>query len=316
MTTQNQSSTPNINFIKPDYLKKGDRVAIVAPAGTLQGRHKAIEKAESLLKEWGLVPILGQHLFVQNNHFAGKDSERLSDFQWALDSAEIKAIWCARGGYGTTRIIDDLNFDRFKKAPKWIIGYSDITAIHNKLYGLGYESIHGMMPVNAEEDYESITPSLESLKAILFGDLSKYTIAVNSNNRIGKANGVLTGGNLTLLSAQLGSTTQLNTKGTILFIEETGEYKYHIDRMLQSLKRAGYFEECSGVIVGDLSKIKANPMAWGSSVEQLIIDALKEYKFPIAFGIPAGHELDNRALIFGRKIALNVTPNKTEIAFE
>ena len=106
MTTQNQSSTPNINFIKPDYLKKGDRVAIVAPAGTLQGRHKAIEKAESLLKEWGLVPILGQHLFVQNNHFAGKDSERLSDFQWALDSAEIKAIWCARGGYGTTRIID------------------------------------------------------------------------------------------------------------------------------------------------------------------------------------------------------------------
>jgi muramoyltetrapeptide carboxypeptidase len=173
-----------------------------------------------------------------------------------------------------------------------------------------------MMPVNAEEDYESITPSLESLKASLFGDLSKYTIAVNSNNRIGKANGVLTGGNLTLLSAQLGSTTQLNTKGTILFIEETGEYKYHIDRMLQSLKRAGYFEECSGVIVGDLSKIKANPMAWGSSVEQLIIDALKEYKFPIAFGIPAGHELDNRALIFGRKIALNVTPNKTEIAFE
>ncbi len=316
MTAQTLPPSEHKKCISPSPLKKGDSVAIVAPAGILKGRHVAIEKAQALLESWGLVPVLGPHLFAQNHHFAGEDSERLSDLQWALDRSDIKAIWCARGGYGSTRIIDDLNFDGFQKSPKWLIGYSDITALHNALQNLGYQSIHGMMAVNMEDDLEHISTSIETLKASLFGALNSYTIASHKLNRQGKAKGVLVGGNLTLLTAQLGSPTQLNTQGTILFIEEIGEYKYHIDRMLQSLKRAGYFEHCTGVIIGNMSKIKTNTTAWGSSVEQLITDALKAYDFPIAFGIPAGHELENRALIFGRNINLNISPTTTQISFE
>ena len=316
MTAQTPPPSEQKKCIRPAYLKKGDRVAIVAPAGILKGRQAAIEKAQALLESWGLVSVLGPNLFTQKNHFAGKDAERLSDLQWALNDTDIKAIWCARGGYGSMRIVDDLNFEGFQKSPKWLIGYSDITVLHNKLQALGFESIHAMMAVNMGDDIEQITPSIETLRASLFGTLSSYTIAPHKLNQNGKTKGVLVGGNLTLLTAQLGSTTQLNTEGTILFIEEIGEYKYHIDRMLQSLKRAGYFEHCSGVIVGDMTKIKANTTPWGSSVEQLIIEVLKDYDFPIAFGMPSGHELENRALIFGRNITLNISSSETKINFE
>ena len=316
MTAQTLPPSEHEKCIRPAYLKIGDSVAIVAPAGILKGRQAAIKNAQVLLKSWGLVPVLGPHLFAQKNHFAGEDAERLSDLQWALDDTDIRAIWCARGGYGSMRVVDDLNFEKFQKHPKWLIGYSDITVLHNRLQALGYESIHGMMAVNMEEDIEKITPSIETLKASLFGTLSSYSIAPHNLNQNGKTKGVLVGGNLTLLTAQLGSATQMNTHGTILFIEEIGEYKYHIDRMLQSLKRAGYFEHCSGVLVGDMTQIKANTTPWGSSVEQLIVDVLKEYDFPIAFGIPSGHELENRALIFGRNITLNIDPSETKITFE
>lgn len=316
MTAQTPPPSEQKKYIRPAYLKRGDRVAIVAPAGILKGRQAAIENAQVLLKSWGLVPVLGPHLFAQKNHFAGEDAERLSDLQWALDDADIRAIWCARGGYGSTRIIDDLNFEGFQKSPKWLIGYSDITVLHNKLQNLGYESIHGMMAVNMEENRNAIASSMATLKASLFGALTSYSIAPHKLNQKGKTKGVLVGGNLTLLAAQLGSDTALNTKGKILFIEEIGEYKYHIDRMLQSLKRAGYFEHCSAVLVGDMTEIKANTTPWGSNEEQLIVDVLKAYDFPIAFGIPSGHELENRALIFGRNISLNISPSETKINFE
>ena len=316
MTAQTLPPSEQKKCIRPAYLKKGDRVAIVAPAGILKGRQAAIEKAQELLESWGLVPVLGPNLFTQKNHFAGEDAERLSDLQWALDDTDIRAIWCARGGYGSMRIVDDLDFEGFQKSPKWLIGYSDITVLHNKLQALGYETIHGMMAVNMEDDIERITTSIETLEASLFGTLSSYSIAPHKLNQKGKTKGVLVGGNLTLLTAQLGSSTQLNTQGTLLFIEEIGEYKYHIDRMLQSLERAGYFKHCSGVLVGDMTEIKANTTPWGSSVEQLIVDVLKAYDFPIAFGIPSGHELENRALIFGRNITLNISPSETKINFE
>ena len=316
MTAQTLPPSEQKKYIRPAYLKKGDRVAIVAPSGILKGRQAAIEKAQELLESWGLVPVLGSNLFTQKNHFAGKDVERLSDLQWALDNTDIRAIWCARGGYGSMRIVDDLNFEGFQKSPKWLIGYSDITVLHNALQNLGYESIHGMMAVNMEEGIEPISTSIKTLKASLFGTLSSYSIAPHRLNQKGKAKGVLVGGNLTLLTAQLGSDTALNTQGKILFIEEIGEYKYHIDRMLQSMKRAGYFEHCSGVLVGDMTQIKANTPPWGSSVEQLIVDVLKDYDFPIAFGIPSGHELENRALIFGRNITLNISPSETKMNFE
>ena len=208
-----------------------------------------------------------------------------------------------------------LNFEAFKKNPKWLVGYSDVTALHNQLQNLGYETLHAMMPVNMEEDAKSITASITSLKAGLFGTLSKHSIEPNKSNRMGSAKGVLTGGNLTLLTAQLGSKSQLDTRNKILFIEEIGEYKYHIDRMLQSLKRAGYFDHCNGVIVGDMMDIKANSPAWGTGIEELIMNILDPYDFPVAFGIPAGHKPENRALIFGRSIDLNITKSETVIRF-
>jgi muramoyltetrapeptide carboxypeptidase len=315
MNAQTPLTSKLEKYHTPIYLKAGDTVVIVAPSGILKGRQHAIDKAQQLLKNWGLFTVLGRHVFAQNHHFAGSDAQRKSDMQWALDHPNAKAIWCARGGYGSIRILDDLNFNLFKKQPKWLIGYSDITALHNTINNLGFESIHGMMAVNLEEDRKATSSSIETLKLSLFGQLKSYKIAAQQSNKKGTAEGILVGGNLTLLANQLGSASQIDTKGKILFIEEIGEYKYHIDRMLQSLKRAGYFEQCTGVIVGDMTKIKSNTTAWGSSVEKLILNILEPYDIPIAFGIPAGHELDNRALIFGRYITLKVTSKETQITF-
>lgn len=314
MSVKNPQYKAPQKYIRPANLQLGDSVAILAPAGLLKGRQQAIESAQDLLKSWGLVPVLGVHLFNQNNHFAGTDAQRFRDFQQALDTPEIRAIWCARGGYGTMRIADNLNFEGFKKSPKWLIGYSDITVLHNKVNNLGYETLHAMMAVNMEQN-KTIENSIDSLKAALFGNLSTYSLASNKANRLGDAKGVLIGGNLTLLTAQLGSATQLDTRDKILFIEEIGEYKYHIDRMMQSLKRAGYFEHCAGVVVGDMIEIKSNSPAWGSSTEALIMEVLKNYEFPVAFGIPSGHAPENRALIFGRSIELSVSKSKTVIRF-
>lgn len=301
--------------IKPDYLKSGDTIAIIAPSGVLNNRNQAIENAKKLIVEWGLVPIIGKNIYKKNYHFAGNDKQRLDDLQWAFDHKNIKAIWCARGGYGSIRIIDQLSFDQFKKYPKWLIGYSDITVLHNKLNNLGFETIHGMMAVNMEENQKEINESIESLKNCLFGELKSYHINNNKYNRIGKSSGILVGGNLTLLASQLGSSSEIDTKDKILFIEEIGEYKYHIDRMLQSLKRAGFFDNCNGVLIGDMSEIKINSPSWGSSVNELIYDVLKPYKFPISFGIQSGHLKHNESLIFGRNIDLDVKASKTIISF-
>jgi muramoyltetrapeptide carboxypeptidase len=301
--------------IKPDYLKSGDTIAIIAPSGVLNNRNQAIENAKKLIVEWGLVPIIGKNIYKKKYHFAGNDKQRLDDLQWAFDHKNIKAIWCARGGYGSIRIIDQLSFDQFKKYPKWLIGYSDITVLHNKLNNLGFETIHGMMAVNMEENQKEINESIESLKNCLFGELKSYHINNNKYNRIGKSSGILVGGNLTLLVAQLGSSSEIDTKDKILFIEEIGEYKYHIDRMLQSLKRAGFFDNCNGVLIGDMSEIKINSPSWGSSVNELIYDVLKPYKFPISFGIQSGHLKHNESLIFGRNIDLDVKASKTIISF-
>ena len=315
LMTKNKKNKNLKSLIKPDYLKSGDTIAIIAPSGVLNNRNQAIENAKKLIIEWGLVPIIGKNIYKKNYHFAGNDKQRLDDLQWAFDHKNIKAIWCARGGYGSIRIIDQLSFDQFKKYPKWLIGYSDITVLHNKLNNLGFETIHGMMAVNMEENQKEINESIESLKNCLFGELKSYHINNNKYNRIGKSSGILVGGNLTLLVAQLGSSSEIDTKDKILFIEEIGEYKYHIDRMLQSLKRAGFFDNCNGVLIGDMSEIKINSPSWGSSVNELIYDVLKPYKFPISFGIQSGHLKHNESLIFGRNIDLDVKASKTIISF-
>ncbi len=310
------------NLIQPPYLKKGDTIAIVAPAGRLKNGQKEVEEAIKLVESWGLHVVLGAHVFEKNYHFAGTDDERASDFQAALDNPNIKAIWCARGGYGTVRIIDKLDYTTFKKHPKWIIGYSDVTALHNEIHNLGIESMHALMPISLpekdehyRENLEKMSEAIASFKKALFGKKLQYTIPSSKYNRLGNAKGQLVGGNLTLLHTMLGSRTSISTKNKILFFEEIGEYKYHIDRMLQSLKRAGYFENCKGVIVGGITKVRKNTTPFGKTVEALILEVLSEYDFPVVFDFPAGHDSDNRALILGRNVTLEITKEKTKLKF-
>jgi muramoyltetrapeptide carboxypeptidase len=314
--SQGTVSTKNItSLIQPPYLKAGDTVAIVAPSGILKSREGEIQQAVSLLKSWGLHPIVGKHVFNQADHFAGTDEERCEDFQNAMDDPSVSAIWCARGGYGTVRILDKLDYTQFRKHPKWVIGYSDITALHSQLHNEGFESLHALMCVSLTKDLSEIQDTVDTFKSALFGNPNNYQLEGSSYNKEGEAIGQLVGGNLTMLHTMLGSETSIDTSGKILFIEEIGEYKYHIDRMLQSLKRAGYFDNCKGLMVGDMSKLRKNTTLWGTSIEQLILDALSEYDFPIAFNMPAGHEPDNRALVLGASIQLVVQKDKSIISY-
>jgi len=300
---------------QPPYLKVGDTVAIVAPSGILKNRNDEVSQAVELLKSWGLNVTIGEHVFSKDDHFAGTDAERCEDFQKALDDPKISAIWSARGGYGTVRILDKLDYTEFKKHPKWIIGYSDITALHNQVHNKGFQSIHALMCVSLTKDLNDIKESVSTFKSTIFGNPAEYDLEGSDYNKSGKASGQLIGGNLTILHTMLGSQTSIDTSGKILFIEEIGEYKYHIDRMLQSLKRAGYFDNCAGILVGDMSNLRKNTTLWGSSVEQLILDALFEYDFPIAFNMPAGHETDNRAMIFGKAVELSVEKDGSQLKF-
>jgi len=314
--SEKASTKMNTPLLKPEFLAKDDSVAIVAPSGILKNRNKEIERADSLLKSWGLKVVIGDNVFRQSGHFAGTDEERAQDFQNYLDNPNIKAIWCARGGYGTVRIIDMLDYTEFKKHPKWVIGYSDITALHNELHNEGIQSIHAMMCTSLTEDLSAIETSIESLKNVIFGSPISYVLEGSNYNKPGTAVGQLVGGNLTMLHTMLGSRTSIDTSGKIMLIEEIGEYKYHIDRMLQSMKRAGYFDNLKGLIVGDMSKLRTNTTLWGTSIEQLILDALEEYDFPIAFNMQAGHENDNRALILGAQIDLTVDSDRSSVNFK
>ncbi|MBU3820752.1 LD-carboxypeptidase [Flavobacteriaceae bacterium XHP0103] len=316
LQAQDNQTKHTKTLIQPHYLQAGDTVAIVAPSGILKNRTQEIEQAKALLTSWGLHYVVGKHVFNQNHHFAGTDAERCEDFQKALDDPTISAIWCARGGYGSVRILDKLDYTKFKKKPKWVIGYSDITAIHNQLHTLGFESLHAMMCTSMENDTTPIKETIATFKTALFGEPLSYTLEGSNYNKPGTVSAPLVGGNLSILASMLGSKTSINTSDKILFIEEIGEYRYSIDRMLQSLKRAGYFDNCKGVVVGDISKVRKNTTYWGSSTEQLIIDMLAEYDFPIAFNMPAGHEKDNRALILGRTVDLTVGKDKSTFVFE
>ena len=308
------SNVLKTQLIQPEYLKSGDTISIVAPSGVLNNFDNKITKAINIFKSWGLNIVIGNHIFDKNGHFAGTDKNREKDFQKALDNKNIKAIWCARGGYGAVRIIDNLNFDSYLKNPKWIIGFSDITVIHNKLNLLNSESIHAMM-ITGFDDIDQNNDSLSKLKNVLFGDNLSYSINSNKNNKTGKSEGILVGGNLTLIQSTIGSKTELKMKDKILFIEEIGEYAYHIDRMLYSLKRADYFENCKGLIVGQISDVKKNTTDFGRSINEIILDILDEYNFPILFDFPAGHEKTNFPIILGRKVILDVSKSDSKVIF-
>lgn len=313
---ENITAMKQHTLVRPPYLKVGDTVAIVAPSGVLKNKEADIQRAQDLLLSWGVHSVLGANLFADSNHFAGTDEQRAADFQKAMDDPTISAIWSARGGYGTVRILDKLDYTKFRKKPKWVIGYSDITALHNQLHNEGFESLHAVMAAGITADLKGIEESVATFKEAIFGKPLAYTLKGSTYNRVGTASGQLVGGNLTLIHTMLGSKTSIDVSGKILFIEEVGEHLYHVDRMLQSLKRAGYFDNCKGVLVGDFSKVRINTTPWGSGIEQLILDALSDYDFPIAFEMPAGHEDDNRALILGRNIELSVGKEVSTVKFD
>jgi muramoyltetrapeptide carboxypeptidase len=293
-------------MIKPSYLNKGDTIAIVSTARKIS--KEEIVPAIKLLKSWGLKVVTGKTIALEDHQFAGTDAQRTADFQLMLDSKNIKAIWCARGGYGTVRIIDKLDFSSFLKNPTWIIGYSDITVLHSHIHNLGVQSLHATMPINVLKNTEN---SLISLKNVLFGEKETKNIDFSKHNWLGKSEGILVGGNLSILYSLLGSKSNINIDGKILFIEDLDEYLYHIDRMMLALKRNGCFENLKGLIVGGMTQMHDNTIPFGKTAEDIILDNIREYDFPVCFNFPAGHLDDNTALILGSKVKLEVNENGT-----
>jgi muramoyltetrapeptide carboxypeptidase len=297
-------------MIQPNYLKKGDTVAIVSTARKISSDQ--IIAAIKLLEKWGLNVVIGNTIGLEDHQFAGNDVARINDFQQMLNNPKVKAIWCARGGYGTVRLIDQLDFAEFKKRPKWIIGYSDITVLHSHIHNLGIATLHATMPINIEKNSKE---SLETLKKSLFGKNLAYEIPADEKNKSGNATGELVGGNLSVLYSLLGSKSSIKTDGKILFIEDLDEYLYHIDRMLMNLKRNGYFSNLKGLIVGGMTNMHHNEIPFGKTAEEIILDIVSEFDFPVVFNFPAGHLDDNRALILGRTVELNATQEKAILKF-
>ena len=295
-------------MITPPHLNKDDKVAIVAPAGKTD--KTVIDFAKKKLESWGLNVVLGEHLFNQHFQYAGTDEERLSDFQKALDDESVKAILCARGGYGLIRIVDQLDFTKFQVNPKWIIGFSDITILHSFIHtNFEIETLHGPMTSGLNE-----VDSAETLRKGLFGEVLNYELETHPLSKHGNTNGTLTGGNLAILCSLLGSDSDIDTKGKILFIEDVGEYLYRIDRMMWTLKRSRKLDQIAGLIVGDFNEMKDNDEPFGKSAYEIIAKAVKEYDYPVCFGFPAGHQKDNKSLILGRRVNLSIG-DKTTLNF-
>jgi muramoyltetrapeptide carboxypeptidase len=304
-------SQAQLKMITPNYLQKGDTIAILATAR--KNIDDNLKPTIDLLHSWGLKVVIGNTIGLDKNQLAGTDEQRASDFQHQIDNPNIKAIWCVRGGYGTVRIIDLLDFNQFKQNPKWIIGFSDVTVLHNHLNTMGFKSLHATMPVSIER---TAPESIETLRRALFGEKLSYQIDTAPMNRLGKATGELVGGNLSILYSLMGSKSAIDCNNKILFIEDLDEYLYHIDRMMMNLKRNGCLESIKGIIVGGMTKMKDNDIPWGKNAIEIIQDVSKSYSIPIIYNFPAGHTHDNRALIMGNKITMEVNENCSTVVFE
>lgn len=299
-------------MIIPPYLKEGDTVAIVCTARKIS--KKELDPAIKLLTHWGLKVKLGDTVGKEYHQFGGTDVQRAEDLQEMLDDKEVQAIWCARGGYGTVRMIDEVNFSSIETNPKWIIGYSDPTVLHCHIHNLGVATIHGQMCLEIENKTEA---TRDTLKNILFGNYDAIKFASDFKlNRTGHAKGQLIGGNLSVLSSVLGSKSTIKTEGKILFLEDLDEYLYHIDRMVHNIKRNGFFNNLAGLVIGGLTDMHDNTSPFGQSAEEIIANAVKEFNFPVCFNFPAGHSKDNRALIFGAETELIVTKDNVVLKTE
>ena len=309
-TKGNKINDPEASPIIPAYLKKGDTVGITCPAGyiTLEDIQPAVNK----LKEWGFEIRIGNTVGKKDFTFGGTDEERVNDFQQMLDDKNINAILIARGGYGAVRIIDKINFRQFAVHPKWIIGFSDLTVMHshlNRNYGIA--SIHSKMCNSFPDDWCQAEPiqkeTIESIQKCLTGEKMNYPILPNAKNRTGIATGVLVGGNLKTIESLAGSKSDLITNNKILFVEDTGEYLYSIDRMFWNLKRSGKLTQLQGLIVGGF-KIKKDDEGeeFGKTLEEIVLEKVTEYNYPVCFDFPVGHQKNNFALKCGVKHRLEV----------
>ncbi|MDQ3046530.1 MAG: LD-carboxypeptidase [Bacteroidota bacterium] len=291
------------------YLKKGDKIGIVACARKIS--RDELNPAIDLFKSWGFEVVLSKNLFNEQDQFSGTDEERAADLQTMLNDTSVKALISARGGYGTLRIIDKIDFNHFRQHPKWVIGYSDMTVLHSHIHNFGIETIHATMPINFTKNIVAV----ESLRKALFGEKLSYETESHSLNRKGNVTAELVGGNLSLLYALKGSNSDIDTKGKILFLEDLDEYLYHIDRMLISLKRAGKLNDLAGLVVGGMTEMRDNLVPFGKAAEEIISEAVQEYNYPVCFNFPAGHIDKNSAIILGRKVKLEVNENGSELLF-
>lgn len=298
-------------MIIPPFLKAGDTVALVCTARKFFPEDA--KPAIDLLESWGLNVKLGTTIGLDNFQLGGTDTERAADFQAQLDDENVKAIWCARGGYGTVRIIDSLDFTNFKQHPKWIMGFSDVTVLHCQLNVERVASFHSIMPFTVPNAPEEVK---DTFRKALFGETLSYSIPSKSYDVKGVASGELVGGNISILYSLLGSKSAIDTKDKILFIEDLDEYLYHIDRMMYNLKRNGYFEQVKGIIVGSMTDMHDNEIPFGQNEVQIITEIAKDFSIPIAFQFPAGHQKDNRTLILGQKVAFEVNEKEIKLKFD
>jgi len=289
----------------PPYLKPGDAIGILCPSG-----YMPYEKASTAIKtltEWGFNIVIGKTLGHQFNYFSGTDEERLIDLQQLMDDENIKGIFCARGGYGVGRIIDKISFKKFRKNPKWIIGFSDITVMQSHLFSkYKIASLHAPMAA-AFNDGENKNQYIQSLHDVLIGRKANYISTGDDFNKKGKTSGVLAGGNLSLLAHLTGTSSALKTKNKILFIEDVGEYIYNIDRMMHQLKRSGKLDNLKALIVGKFTDGKDTSIPFGQSVNEVIRDVVKEYDYPVCFNFPVSHDRENYALKIGIEYELSVS---------
>lgn len=291
-------------MIQPPFLQKGNKVAIVAPARSVT--FEQVFPAMKLFQRWGLEVVLGNYIFGKQNQFSGTEEQRRTDLQQMLDDPSIGAIVAARGGYGTARIIDQLNFSHFQKKPKWIVGYSDLTALHAHIHqNFGIQTLHATMPLNIS-DPDKPTISTESLRKALFGEKISYQQRITSYDKPGLMQGIITGGNLSILYSLMGSESEVSTEGKILLLEDLDEYLYHIDRMMITLKRARKLESLKGLIVGTMHNLKDNEVPFGKTAQEIILQAVSEYSYPVCFDFPVGHGKENVAIYLGRKSEVRI----------
>ncbi len=295
----------------PPTLKPGSKIRIVSPAGKVSEKH--VLPAAGWFQKQGFNVELGKHVFSSHFQFAGTDKERLTDLQTALDDPETDAIVCSRGGYGTVRIIDKLICTNFKKHPKWLVGFSDITILHACINNVGVATIHGAMPKDFFEGDGIPNENLNSLMKLLTGGNVRYSFSAKNINKTGKASGAIVGGNLSIISSLQGTRYEIDTTGKILFLEDIDEFLYHTDRMVHQLKLSGKLNNLAGLILGDFTDMKDNESPFGKTVEEIVMEAVGEFEYPVSFGFPAGHDKKNLALAFGRKWDLEVTENCAEL---